>query len=108
MVTPARFEYPTQLNRRYQRTYEAIMRNPPAQRLAWYDVRSMLESLADEWESDHDSFRAMLGGQEVVLHSPSYKDFATAEDVVTIRRFLTQTCESHAPARVRVAVGEHD
>jgi hypothetical protein len=96
MATHLRFDAPARLSGRHHRTYEAIFRLPDVLNLAWHDVRSLLDSVADMTESDHDSFRAMRDGQELVLHVPQYKDFVTGEDLRTVRRFLTQTSESAA------------
>jgi hypothetical protein len=98
MTTQQRFDTPARLNGRHRRTFEAIFRQPPAHNLAWHDVRSLLDNLADVTESDHDSFRAVKDGQELVLHVPQYKDFVTGEDLLTVRRFLTQTSEPAVPA----------
>ncbi len=103
MTTQQLLDVPPRLNGRHHRTYEAIFRLPPAHNLAWHDVRSLLDNLADVTESDHDSFRAMKGGQELVLHVPQYKDFVTGEDLLTVRRFLTQTGDPAAAGNLLVA-----
>ena len=94
MSSVVRLRVPPQLNTRHRRTYEAIFRRPAVHNLAWHDLLSLLDNLADVSESDHDSYRATRGGQEVRLHAPKYKDFATPEDLQTVRRFLEQTEEA--------------
>jgi hypothetical protein len=104
MTTHQRFAIPSRLSEHHHRTYEAVFRQPPAHDLGWHDVRSLLDNLADMTESDRDSFRAMRDGQELVLHVPQYMDFVTAEDLLTVRRFLTQTSEPAVPAASGPAV----
>lgn len=104
-MTTQRLAVPARLNGHHHRTYEAIFRHPPAHNLAWHDVRSLLDNLADMTENDRDSFRAMKDGQELVLHVPLYMDFVTAEDLLTVRRFLTQTSEPSVPAAGGPPVG---
>jgi hypothetical protein len=109
MTTRHRPNTALRLDGRLQRTYEAIFRHPSGHALAWHDVRSLLDNLSDMTESDHDSFRATRGGQQVTLHSPRHKDFATAEDVLTVRRFLEQTCEVPPPGGdVLVVIDHHE
>jgi hypothetical protein len=111
MTARTQLRVPSQLNGRHRRICKAIFRDPTARNLSWHDVRSLLETYADVTESDHDTFRALRGGQEVTLLAPTSKVFATTEDVMTVRRFLTQTRESkgtESDRRVLVVIDHHE
>lgn len=111
MSGTVRCQVPPQLNQRQRRTYEAVYRHLPAHELAWHDVRSLLEHLADVTEIDDDSFRATRAGQEVVFHTPQGRDGVSPEDLLTVRRFLNQTSESNgvgADTCMLVVIDHHE
>lgn len=107
MRTAPPSEVPVGLSLRHRRTYETVFHRPTVPNLAWHDVQALLGTLAEVTESGHDSFRVVRAGQEVTFHSPRAKDFATQEDVLTLRRFLTQTTELPASG-VLVVIDHHE
>lgn len=105
MTLQLRLDIPGRLALRHRGTYEAIFHLPTVHNLSWHEVQSLLDTLAETTESGHDSFRAVRAGQEVTLHSPRSKEFATADDLITLRRFLAQT--SDPPASGVLVVIDH-
>lgn len=103
---PDQPQSPHQLSGHHQRTYDAVLRHPTAHNLEWHDLRSMLGALAEVSEGNNGSIQAKRNGQVVILHPPNHKADATVEDVLAVRRFLTEWAEL-APAEqvapVRVA-----
>ena len=93
MTLQLRLDIPGRLSPRHRHTYQAIFRLPTVHNLSWHEVQSLLDTLSEMSESGHDSYRAVRAGQEVTLHSPRHKDFATADELATLRRFLTQTAQ---------------
>jgi hypothetical protein len=107
MTAPPRLDPPGGLCPRHRQTYEAVFHLPTVYNLAWHEVQSLLDTVAELTESGHDSYRAVRAGQEVIFHSPQYKDFASPEDLLTLRRFLTQTSDLPV-SDVLVVIDHHE
>ena len=100
MTTEDSLKAPSHLNAHHQRTYEAIFRHPTAHNLAWHDVRSLLQALADVSEGQNNSLKVTRNDQTVVLHVPKHNDAATVDDLVAIRHFLHKSGETTIPSPV--------
>ena len=79
---------PLRLSAPHQRTYEAIFRHPTAPDIAWHDVRSLLDAVADVVEGRNGAITVTRNEQSVSFHIPEHKTSATAEDVLAARWFL--------------------
>jgi hypothetical protein len=97
MTTRDRLKTPPHWNALHQHTYEAIFRNPAAHDLEWHDVRSLLTGLANVAEGHNGSLEVTRNGQLLILHAPKHKEFATAEELLAIRRLLEQSGEAAIP-----------
>ena len=85
------FPVPPYLKGHHKRTFETIFQHPIAHNLAWRDLRSLLAGLGELVEGENGSFQLHRDGQEVTLHTPRFKDYATEGDILGIRHFLQQT-----------------
>ena len=76
---------PPHLNGHHKRTFETIFQHPIAHNLAWRDLKSLLAGLGELVEGENGSFELIRDGQEVTLHAPRFKDYATEGDILGIR-----------------------
>jgi hypothetical protein len=94
---------PKDLSGHHQHTYAAILRHPTAHNLAWHDVRSLLEAVAEVTEGHTGNLHVTRNGKSMSLHAPKHKDAASEEDLHAIRKFLELSGE--AATETSVAAG---
>lgn len=79
---------PTPLTGPYLRTYNAIFQHPISHNLAWRDLHALLRDLGEVTLETNGNVKVTRNGQSLTLHTPRYKDVATAEEVMTLRHFI--------------------
>jgi hypothetical protein len=63
----------SQLSGSHKKTYDAIFHHPAPHNLQWREVRSMLETLADQVLEHEGTLKVILNKQTLVLHQPDGK-----------------------------------
>jgi len=82
----------------HQGTYDAVFQHPIARNLHWRDVRSMLTTLADNVEEEHNgNFKFTRNGQTLVVHPPQRKDFSDIQELMRLRQFLERSNVTSPP-----------
>lgn len=77
------------MNKRHQRTLEAIFAKPVKASVNWRDIESLFSALgADIQEGRGSRIRILLNGQEAVFHRPHPQKETDKGALVSVRRFL--------------------
>lgn len=77
------------MNRKHQRTLEAIFATPVQSGVKWKDIESLLINLgADIQEGRGSRVRILFNGQEAVFHRPHPQKETDKGALVSMRRFL--------------------
>lgn len=77
------------MNRKHQRTLEAIFKQPVQSNVVWKDVESLLRHLdAEITEGEGSRVRFALNGIRATFHRPHPKKETDKGAVVSMRRFL--------------------
>jgi hypothetical protein len=79
------------------RTYNTIFQHPISHNLGWRDVHSLFRNLGEVVEEPNGNLKVTRNGQVLVLHHPTTKDVAEADEVMNLRRFLERS-ETELPA----------
>ena len=87
-----------------RRTYDGIFRHPAASNLAWRDVRSMLEVMAQIVEAPNGNLQITRNGLTLALHPSLDKNIVQIEELMEIRHFIER---SGAVVPQAVAEGTH-
>lgn len=77
------------MNRKHQRTLEAIFSTPVRASISWKDIESLLSALgAKIGEGRGSRVRILLNEEEAVFHRPHPQKETDKGTVVSVRRFL--------------------
>jgi len=77
------------MNKKHQRTLEAIFSNPVRASINWKDIESLFNTLGAEIEEGRGSrVRILLNEEEAVFHRPHPQKETDKGAVVSVRRFL--------------------
>jgi hypothetical protein len=77
------------VNKKHQRTLEAIFAVPVRSSIKWKDVESLFEALGAKIEEGRGSrVRVLLNGEEAVFHRPHPQKETDKGAVVSVKRFL--------------------
>lgn len=77
------------MNRKQQRTLEAIFETPVRASIAWKDIESLFIALGAKIEEGRGSrVRVLLHEEEAVFHRPHPQKETDKGAVVSVRRFL--------------------
>ncbi len=79
------------LSAAHRRTYEAIFRHPVAHNLSWRSVHALLSHLANVAEEPNGNLKIERHGHTLVLRPARTKDISEADEIMTLRHFLTQS-----------------
>ena len=90
----------------HQGTYDAVFQHPISRNIQWRELRSMLSSLSETVEEEHNgNLKFTRNGQSLVVHPPRHKNFSDVEELMHIRHFLER---SEAPKLTSIAKGKSD
>lgn len=79
------------MNRKHQRTLEAIFEDPVRCDIPWRDIESLLRALgADITEGEGSRVRIALNGVRAVFHRPHPQKETDRGTVRSMRRFLIE------------------
>ena len=77
------------MNRKHQRTLEAIFSTPVRASINWKDIESLFSALGAKIEEGRGSrVRILLNEEEAVFHRPHQQKETDKGAVVSVRRFL--------------------
>lgn len=77
------------MNRKHQRTLEAIFSTPVRASINWKDIESLFNALGAKIEEGRGSrVRILLNEEEAVFHRPHPQKEIDKGAVVSVRRFL--------------------
>ncbi len=77
------------MNRKHQRTLEAIFSTPVRASINWKDIESLFSALGAKIEEGRGSrVRILLNEEEAVFHRPHPQKDTDKGAVVSVRRFL--------------------
>lgn len=77
------------MNRKHQRTLEAIFSTPVRASINWQDIESLFNALGAKIEEGRGSrVRILLNEEEAVFHRPHPQKETDKGAVVSVRRFL--------------------
>lgn len=77
------------MNRKHQRTLEAIFSTPVRASINWKDIESLFNALGAQIEEGRGSrVRILLNEEEAVFHRPHPQKETDKGAVVSVRRFL--------------------
>lgn len=77
------------MNKKHQRTLEAIFASPVRASINWKDIESLFAALGAEIEEGRGSrVRVLLNKEEAVFHRPHPQKETDKGAVVSVRRFL--------------------
>lgn len=77
------------MNKKHQRTLEAIFKKPIQSNVVWKDIEALLENLGAEiTEGEGSRVRIALNGCRAVFHRPHPKKETDKGALVSVRRFL--------------------
>lgn len=77
------------MNRKHQRTLEAIYKQPIQSNVVWKDIESLLMHLnAEITEGEGSRVRVSLNGVRATFHRPHPKKETDKGALVSVRRFL--------------------
>lgn len=77
------------MNRKHQRTLEAIFSTPVRASINWKDIESLFSALGAKIEEGRGSrVRILLNEEEAVFHRPHPQKETDKGAVVSVRRFL--------------------
>jgi HicA toxin of bacterial toxin-antitoxin, len=77
------------MNRKHQRTLEAIFSTPVRASINWKDIESLFNALGAKIEEGRGSrVRILLNEEEAVFHRPHPQKETDKGAVVSVRRFL--------------------
>jgi hypothetical protein len=77
------------MNRKHQRTLEAIFSTPAKASINWKDIESLFNALGAKIEEGRGSrVRILLNKEEAVFHRPHPQKETDKGAVVSVRRFL--------------------
>lgn len=81
--------YYKDMNRKHQRTLEAIFAKPVQSSINWKDIETLLNALGATLEEGRGSrVRILLNEEEAVFHRPHPQKETDKGAVVSVRRFL--------------------
>jgi hypothetical protein len=91
--------FTTSLSGSHLRVYERIFQHPISHDLGWHDVLTVLRELGTVEEEPNGNVKAAINGHVQVIRPHKTKDVADTEEVMLLRRFLTeaQTLPDVAP-----------
>lgn len=81
----------TALKGSHLRTYNTIFQHPLSHNLDWREVHSLFKHLGEIEDQPNGNLKVTRNGQTLVLHRPSTKDVAEADEVMTLRHFLEKS-----------------
>jgi hypothetical protein len=77
------------MNRKHERTLEAIFKHPVQSNVAWKDCEKLLEALGAEIsEGEGSRVRVALNGRKAVFHRPHPQKETDKGALVSLRKFL--------------------
>ena len=77
------------MNKKHQRTLEAVFSRPVRASINWKDVESLFRALGAKIEEGRGSrLRVLLNEEEAVFHRPHPQKETDQGAVVSVRRFL--------------------
>jgi hypothetical protein len=77
------------MNKKHQRTLEAIFKQPVQSNVVWKDIESLMRYLKTEIEEGQGSrVRFALNGVRATIHRPHPKKETDKGALVSVRRFL--------------------
>lgn len=77
------------MNRKHQRTLQAIFAKPVQAGIHWKDIEALFVTLGASIEEGRGSrVRILLNGEEAVFHRPHPQKETNKGAVVSVRRFL--------------------
>ena len=77
------------MNKKHEKTFDAIFINPPSASINWSDIESLLISLGAEISQGNGSrVRIKLNGIRAVFHRPHPQKETDKGSVKSMRRFL--------------------
>lgn len=83
------FWYYKVMNKKHQRTLEAIFRQPVQSNVVWKDIESLMRHLkAEITEGEGSRVRFALNGVRATFHRPHPKKETDKGALVSVRRFL--------------------
>jgi hypothetical protein len=83
------FWYYEIMNKKYQRTLEAIFKQPVQSNVIWKDIESLMRHLNTEiTEGEGSRVRFALNGVRATFHRPHPKKETDKGALVSVRRFL--------------------
>lgn len=81
----------TPLTGSHQRTYNAIFQHPISHNLAWREVHALFREMGELTTETNGNLKVTRNGQTLTLHTPRYKDVATAEELMNLRHFIERS-----------------
>lgn len=77
-----------QLTGAHLRTYRAIFEHPVWHNLSWHEVHALFRHLGLIESQPDGNLKVTRHGHTLILHPPHSSDFATTDDLATLRDFL--------------------
>jgi hypothetical protein len=79
------------MNRKHQKTLQAIFKDPVLSNLVWSDIEALFVALGGEvTEGNGSRVRVALNGVRAVFHRPHPEKETDKGAVKSVRRFLTE------------------
>lgn len=76
------------MNKQDQTTFDLIFTRPALHGIRWSDVQSLLESKGNLVKEHNGNYRAEVGPNALVFHSPAHSDIISVEQVMDLRHLL--------------------
>jgi hypothetical protein len=75
----------------HRRTYRSIFEHPVWHNLSWHEVHALFRHLGLIQTLPDGSLKVTRHGQTLILHPPRSPDFASTDDLATLRDFLVRS-----------------